>query len=348
MSEGNNKYRKPKPDLDPNFDTWAMEKFEPGDMKHSLAEESSFKILFPQYREAALRLMWPQVTQFLRNHHIECTLNLVEGFMTVNTTRKTWDPYAIICARDMLKCIARSVPFPEAKKVFTDGVYSEIIQIGKTVENKDRFVRRRQRLVGPNGSTLKALQILTGCYIHIQGTTVTAIGPFKGLKQVKSVVMDCMKNIHPVYNIKELMIKRELMKNPELQNESWDRFLPKFKSRNIQRKKVSKLIAQRKKKEYTPFPPEITPRKVDLEMESGEYFYTQEQKDEVKKEREEEKRRVKMEEKRKERESEYIAPEEKRRNYGDEGVEKVEIGDLVDRFKEKNDKKKGRKRRKGV
>lgn len=264
-------HNRDKPWDTPDIDKWKVDEFKPEDNVSGLAfaEESSFMTLFPKYRETYLRSIWADVTNTLESHQIACQLDLVEGAMTVKTTRKTFDPAIILKARDLIKLLARSVPYPQAVKILQDDIACDVIKIGNYVSNKDRFIKRRQRLVGPNGNTLKALELLTKCYVLVQGNTVSAMGPFRGLKEVRRVVEDCMKNVHPIYHIKELMIKQELAKNPELANEDWSRFLPMFKKRNVARKKADE---KRKKKVYTPFPPTQMPRKVDLQIESGEYF----------------------------------------------------------------------------
>lgn len=251
-------------------DPWNIEEWKEGDMPGPLLEESSFATLFPKYREKYLREVWPQVTRLLLKSGIRCSLNLIEGSMTVQTTRKTWDPYAILKARDLIKLLARSVPFSQAQKILQDDMACDIIKIGGIVRNRERFVKRRQRLLGPNGETLKAIELLTKTYVMVQGNTVAAMGGFKGLKKVREIVQDCMNNVHPIYHIKTLMIMRELAKDPELAEENWDRFLPKFKKKSAPKKK--KAPAKKKKKDKSPFPPLPTPSKVDLQLESGEYF----------------------------------------------------------------------------
>ena len=221
-----------------------------------------------------MKQFWPEIKQCLLSACVDAEINYVEGSMTVKTTRKTWDPYMILKARDMIKLLARSVPFAQAKKVLDDGMYSDIIKIGGLVRNKEKFVKRRQRLLGPNGATLKAIELCTECYVLVQGQTVAVMGSVHGLKQVRRVVEDCFKNIHPVYHVKELMIKKELAKDPAMKEENWEKFLPKYKKKNIQTKKPKNSGVVTKKKKDSPFPPEQQPRKEDKLMETGEYFLT--------------------------------------------------------------------------
>jgi len=175
------------------------------------------------------------------------------------------------------------------------------------LKNQDRFLKRRQRLIGPDGNTLRALELLTNCYIVVQGKTVSAIGGWKGLRDVRTVVEDCMKNVHPIYHVKTMMIKRELSKNPDLQNEDWERFLPKFKKKNIKKKKKNK---KKKKKDINPFPPPPQKRKEDIELETGEYFLKEEERRRKKLEEKKQERKEKALQKQKVRETQFQAPAE--------------------------------------
>jgi ribosomal RNA assembly protein len=67
---------------------------------------------------------------------------------------------------------------------------------------------------------------------------------------------------------------KELAKDEKLKNEDWERFLPKFAKKNVKRKKP---VRKKESKTYTPFPPVQQPRKVDLQLDTGEYFASEEQ-----------------------------------------------------------------------
>jgi ribosomal RNA assembly protein len=158
-----NKYRKEKPwDNDPNIDKWKVEEFKPEDNPNGGPVcESSFAVLFPEYRERYIREIFPLFKRDMNKFHIKAELNLAEGSLTVKTTDKMWDPYSILKARDLIKLMARSVPYQQAVKIMQDDMFCDIIKIGGIVRNKERFVKRRQRIIGPNGMTLKALELLT-------------------------------------------------------------------------------------------------------------------------------------------------------------------------------------------
>ncbi|EGS22019.1 uncharacterized protein CTHT_0039040 [Thermochaetoides thermophila DSM 1495] len=303
-------HKKDKPWDTDDIDKWKIEPFLPEHSSGPFLEESSFMTLFPKYRERYLKDCWPLVTKALEKHGIAATLDIVEGSMTVKTTRKTYDPAAILKARDLIKLLARSVPAPQALKILEDGMACDIIKIRSMVRNKERFVKRRQRLLGQNGTTLKALELLTQTYILVHGNTVSVMGGYKGLKEVRRVVEDTMNNIHPIYLIKELMIKRELAKDPALAHEDWSRYLPQFKKRTLSKRRKPFKINDKSKKPYTPFPPAPEKSKIDLQIESGEYFLSKEAKQRAAEAERAEKARQKKEEKKREREKEFVPPEE--------------------------------------
>ncbi|KAK1260692.1 hypothetical protein QJS04_geneDACA002242 [Acorus gramineus] len=278
-------------------------------------------------RDTGIERTWSEVRAQFASVVVEVVIHiLVEGNMVVSTTRKTRDPYIIMKARDLIRLLSRSVPAPQALKILNDEIQCDIIKIGSLIRNKERFVKRRQHLIGPNSSTLKAIEILTGCYVLVQachhGNTVAAMGSFKGLKQVRKIVEDCIQNFqHPIYHIKTLLMKRELTKNPALATENWDRFLPKFKKKNVQTKKVK----SKEKKPYTPFPPPQPPSKIDLQLESGEYFLSDQMKSAKKWQQKQEKQAEKAAENKRKREAAFVPPKEKAK-----GLSKLQGEESID------------------
>jgi ribosomal RNA assembly protein len=119
---------------------------------------------------------------------------------------------------------------------------------------------------------IKALSLLTGCFITIQGRTLAAVGPIRGLEDVQRVADDAMRNVHPVLHIQRLMVLRDLRRDPAMASEDWDRFLPKF--RKTKRPGKQKKVKREQRTGGIPAPPR--PRKEDIEMETGGFWLKRE------------------------------------------------------------------------
>ncbi len=72
------------------------------------------------------------------------------------------------------------------------------------------------------------------------------------------------------------MIKRVVAKDPALAADNWARFLTTFKAKP--KPSTTKAPTKEPKKKYTPFPPanHQVPSKLDQQLESGEFFLSQE------------------------------------------------------------------------
>lgn len=91
-------------------------------------------------------------------------------------------------------------------------------------------------------------------------------------------------------------------------NEDWSRFLPVFKHKNTSKRR--KPLVVREKGTYTPFPPAQTPSKIDLQLESGEYFLNEQQRKHKKLHDKKEKAKEKSKDKKRKRDAEFVAPDE--------------------------------------
>ena len=97
-----------------------------------------------------------------------------------------------------------------------------------------------------------------------------------------------------------------------MQKESWDRFLPNFRKKASATRKPHK-IRDTSRSSYTPFPPSQQPRKIDRELDSGEYFLNEAQRKARKLEEKKNRAFENSQKKKRAREADFIAPSEKKR-----------------------------------
>lgn len=275
-------------------------RFTESDFKHEFTEVSSEVIMFPKYREKYIAQTGKYVVRALEAKKLSCAISLESRTIEVATNSMTRDPFIFIKAVNFVKLVGRGVDIEEGMKVLEDDYFCEVIDIKRMVKRESTFERRRDRLIGPKGATLKAIQILTKCYVLVHGKTVSVVGGFRGIEEAKGIVIDCMNNIHPVYQIKRLIEKRKLEDDGSKSGEDWERFLPKIKKSN---KKSKKVLART----TGGMPLDVPKRKEDVEMETGEYFMSMHED-----ERGEAKRRAREArmERRKKKEEKYVAPDE--------------------------------------
>ena len=193
-------------------------------------EGMEFSTYVPIEYEESIVFMWPQVRKGLDKFGIICILDLHGKIMKIRTTEETKSEQHILKARDLLKLLSRGFPGEEALLILRDNYECDFIKIGESVVSKVEFKKRRQRIIGPDGNTLKALELLTRCYIHVHANVVCVVGTgYEGINIVGEVVHDCMDHINPISHIRRLLLIQELLKNEELSDKDWVRFLPPTK-----------------------------------------------------------------------------------------------------------------------
>lgn len=234
--------------------------YDPNLFKHQFLETSSFTVVFAKHRLEYIRSIEKYIKTACNVNKIKYEVNYDETTMEVLTTPETRDPYMIIKADDMIQLLSKGVPLEYASKVLHDDIFSEIIPVNLLCAGEKVFERRKNRINNPK--TLKAIELLTKCKIFISGKVACVIGNYKGLNEAKSILIACFENIHPVFEIKKLIIRHKLEK--EGKEGDWEHYMPEIKKTHSKKRE--------KGREAGNIPEDIKPRKEDIARETGEYY----------------------------------------------------------------------------
>jgi ribosomal RNA assembly protein len=264
--------------------------------KHAFLETSTFSVLFTKQRLNYLKSVESFIKKACDMKKIAYTVDYDQLTMEVSTTNNTRDPYIIVKANDMIQLLGKGVLLEHAVKVLQDDIFSEIIPIHLINSSEKTFERRKARISNPK--TIKALELLTKSNILIAGKTACIVGDYKGINDAKNVIVSCFENIHPVFEIKKLMIKRKLEKDNV--DGEWDRFMPKIEKTHSNKKTKSRQSGGG-------MPENIRDRKEDIQMKTGEYYTNSKN---LEKDKAREERRLKRDQIRAAKEQKYVVPEE--------------------------------------
>lgn len=269
--------------------------FDESKVKHPFLEVSTFEILFPKHRSEYLKSIQSYAVKACEIKKIHLEIDFEKCLMKVSTTDKTRDPYVIIKANELIQLLGRGVLLENCAKVLEDGYSSEIIPARSLCSSDKVYEHRKHRLSNPK--ILKSLELITKTHILISNKTICVVGEYRGVYEAKNVIIKCFENMHPAFELKNLIIKKKLMK--EGREGDWERFLPNIKKTH-----------SKKSKEYREtgnLPEEITDRKEDIQMQTGEFFANSEN---LEKLRLKEERRLKREEIRRAKQERFVEPDE--------------------------------------
>lgn len=208
------------------------------DFKHQFVEKSSLVVYYPKYREKYIHQVSRYIIKALENKKLSCLINSDDRSIEISTNKHTRDPFIFIKGCEFVKLICKNIEVEIGMKVLEDDFCGEIIDLKRYTTNEKVLERRRDRLIGKNSMVLKAIKMVSDCHVVITGKNVGVVGTYDGVTTVKQIVIDCVKNnLHPVYQLKKLIVKNNLEKDVEMKNEDWSQHVPEFKKKNQKKRK---------------------------------------------------------------------------------------------------------------
>lgn len=206
------------------------------DFQNAFLEKSRFKMVFSSQQIEKIKKEEKNIKKVLKEYNLKMKVDYDDRSINIRTTGKTRDPYAIIDGKHLISLITRGVDLIHAKEIFDPNNTHLILNLQQFVKDKKVMVNRRDRLIGPKGDTLKALRMISDCFIQVEKKSVCVIGSYKSVILVEEFVKKCFTNYHPVHLLKQLIAKDECKNDKNKNDMDWSNFIPTVKKK-VQKKK---------------------------------------------------------------------------------------------------------------
>lgn len=199
-----------------------------------LNEKLTFMTKVPNRLKISLKEAWPNLRAKLLDIGIEAELDLIQKIMKIESTPEMETINSMVKAKDLLRLLSRGFPAENALLILQRGFECDFIKIGGQIASKEEFHRRRERLIGPQGSTLKAIELLTGTYLLVYGNTVCVLGKgYDGINCAGEIILDCFDKVNPISHIRRLILIQELNKDEKIEQKDHYKFLPPVKKKQV-------------------------------------------------------------------------------------------------------------------
>ncbi len=164
---------------------WVSQTFKNNNFFSQIMDEFQYELKMPRDRVAVLIGKKGEIKKELENNtHTKITVDSKEGDVFVRGN----DALSLYTAKEIITAIARGFNPDIAQSLLKQDYCFELIRTDDFVKSKNSQLRLKGRVIGKEGRSRKAIEMLTETYICVYGKTIGIIGLTEDVANAKRAV----------------------------------------------------------------------------------------------------------------------------------------------------------------